>query len=332
MVTSTVVGVGSTLPQQKVSSVDLLDEVQSEKKFGVSRKYLDRVVGVVERRMSDIDTKPSELATIAAEKAICSAGIDPKELGAVIFCGIETDDKEPSTAHRVQFAVGAENAFCYDTSNACHGFVDGLMQADAFIKAGYIESALVCTGETSSRCIRAMIRLLNDKEVSQQKFLEMIGFFTLGDAGGAVVVSRAEEEHGFKYLKSRASGAYADYCHYDYDDHGLFKGQMKMSDISGFFFKFNREFIDETYARLKWVPADVDYILCHQVGKLPHQKLLQLSGVDSSRVPLSYDKCGNLTSATIPYNLSRINPNQGSKILLFGAGSGATVTQGGLVL
>ena len=122
-----------------------------------------QITGIAERRYAPSNLNSSDIATIAAQAAIEDSGIDPETLdqiivahnfGNVIKHTIQTD-AVPSLASRVKHNLGIRNPYCigYDILFGCPGWVQGMIQADAFFKAGVAKKALVIGTETLSRVI-----------------------------------------------------------------------------------------------------------------------------------------------------------------------------------
>nr|MCU0396087.1 ketoacyl-ACP synthase III [Chitinophagaceae bacterium] len=121
------------------------------------------ITGIEERRYADEDINASDMATLAAREAIAHSGINPETLDQIIVAHnfgnvlkhtIQTD-VVPSLASRVKHQLGITNPACvaYDIMFGCPGWVQGLIQADAFFKAGIAKKALVIGTETLSRVI-----------------------------------------------------------------------------------------------------------------------------------------------------------------------------------
>ena len=115
---SKISGVGIHLPDERVSSVSLMEEIQADKRFGIPLNWVDKRIGIVERRFARSESRPSDLATEAAINALENSGVEPQQLDLILYAGIEKDFMEPATAHVVQNKLGAPNATCADVSNA----------------------------------------------------------------------------------------------------------------------------------------------------------------------------------------------------------------------
>ncbi|WP_198939398.1 3-oxoacyl-ACP synthase III family protein [Motiliproteus sp. MSK22-1] len=185
---SQIVGIGGYVPSQRVTSQELLEEIGSERRFGIAHDWLDTVCGIEERRIAPVDSLPSDLALEAAKVALEDAGLVGRDMDLIIFCGIEGDWSEPATAHRIQTELDSK-AICLDVSNACHGFMNGLTIADLHIAAGAAEHVLVVTGEIPSRISFDVLQMLQENE-DLDILKKKIGVLTVGDAGGAVVLKK----------------------------------------------------------------------------------------------------------------------------------------------
>lgn len=330
---SQISGVGSFFPEQVISSKDLLTELQTETRFGIAHSWMGDKLGIIERRYALDSTKPSELALPAANRAIDDAGIDVRDLDAVIYCGIVGDQIEPSTAHNVQAELGAMNAECVDVHNACHGFCNGLSIANMMIAAG-ASHILVVTAELTrgARQVFPILKSTSDFE----EFKSKIGILTVGDAAGAMVLSRKEKgDSGVQKINCQSWGQYAELCSYDIVN-GQFKGGMNMEKISVLMLRFNSSLLKKTLGALRWTKESIDHLIMHQVGQRPFDGMLKLINIDKEKVPKTFDRFGNITTATIPANYDILKKagalKAGDRCLIIGGGSGVIVSHMGLVV
>jgi len=128
----------------------------------IVEKFKD-ITGIEERRYTSSDVNASDMATIAAKKAIEDAALDPETLDQIIVAHnfgnvldktIQTDVL-PALASRVKHDLGIKNPNCvaYDILFGCPGWIQGVIQADAFIKSGMAKKCLVIGAETLSRVV-----------------------------------------------------------------------------------------------------------------------------------------------------------------------------------
>lgn len=329
--TSQLLAVSHCFPDQVVDSDSLMEDIKLEQRFGINPRYLRTLTGIEERRWASDSTMPSALAIEASIKAIAQGGVDPGKIDCVLYCSIERDWQEPATAHRVQYEIGAKNATCFDITNACHGFMNGLAVADSFIAHGTAELCLICTGEVGSRVARGVIQKINQQIKDKEELRHVIGALTLGDAGAAVLMSRAASGTGFKRFKFESAGEFAELCHYAKQDDEIVDPFMAMEEICQETLDFHRRTIEETYLALGWEPWQVDSLICHQVGLKPHRQVCRLAQIEPEKAPITVNKYGNLASATIPTVLSLNPPQKGDKVLVLSSGSGMTIGQSALL-
>ncbi len=332
---SQISGVGTYFPDQIVTSRELLEELKTERRFGIAHDWIDRKVGINERRYAPDDAKPSELSILAAHQAIEDAGISPKDISAVIYCGIVGDQIEPSTAHNIQAQIGAYNAICRDVQNACHGFCDGMQDADMMIGSG-AQHVLVVSTELTRVSRLAFPRL--QRTEGKDNFMSMIGGLTVGDGAGAMILSRKEfDGRGIQKINFHSEGKYADLCKYGYDiTNGKYEGCMSMAKISGVMIRLNGQLLKKTLGALSWTKESIDHLVMHQIGQRPFDCMLKLMGVDKSKAPKTIDRYGNLTTATIPANYELLKKSgslkSGDRCLIVGGGSGVILSHMGLTI
>ncbi|TDO97276.1 ketoacyl-ACP synthase III [Marinomonas balearica] len=323
-----IAGIGIYLPEQIVTSKELMREIKSEANYGISESWLDDVVGISNRRVARRDEKPSHLAIKAAEEALKNSGITASEIDVVIFCGISREWIEPAVAHKVQHELGCTNAICFDVSNACHGFMNSILIANNLMQASDAKYVLVVTGEVSTDITFHYVDKLKVKDASLKK---EIGALTLGDAGAAMVLQPREGESGFQLFNFATNAKHTNLCKISVAGTGGYEGQMLMSQISSEIVQIHSNLIQSTYSALDWKPEDIELFVCHQVGEKPHLRMSKMAGVPASIAPISYKDYGNITTATIPFNLYQANPKKGQKALIGGTGSGLTISQSGII-
>ena len=192
-----ITGSGSYIPTEKVSNIDFakysfLNEDGTPFPHSnevVAEKFLE-ITGIQERRYVTDDLCTSDIAILAAEKAILDAKIDRETIDYIILAhnfgdvkkGAIQSDILPSLATRVKHGLKIKNPKCvaYDILFGCPGWVEGVIQAYAFIKAGMAKRCLVIGAETLSRVVD-----LHDRD-------SMI----YSDGAGATIVESSEEPGG----------------------------------------------------------------------------------------------------------------------------------------
>ena len=163
-------GTGSYFPSRIIKNSDFVNQVFFEKDHSlidspgeeIVRKFKD-ITGIGERRWAENDQNNADLAAMAAEEAIKDAGIDRETIDQIIVAhnfgnvtkGTVQTDIVPSIAARVRHKLGIKNSQCvpYDIIFGCPGWIQGIIQADAFIRSGLAKRCLVIGTETLSRVV-----------------------------------------------------------------------------------------------------------------------------------------------------------------------------------
>jgi len=168
--TSKIIGTGSFIPSIQQKNTDFLSQdfyTDKKEKFPNSNENIiqkfKKITGIEERRYLKKGLINSDMATIAAKRAIEDANINPEELDYIIlgqnFGNIKRGDNQsnmlPSIASRVKYNLGIANPNCvaYDVIFGCPGWIEGMIQANAFIKSGMAKKCLVIGSETLSRVV-----------------------------------------------------------------------------------------------------------------------------------------------------------------------------------
>ena len=165
-----ITGTGSYIPEKIQKNSDFLQqEFYNEKQSKIPNaneiiiKKFKAITGIEERRYVTSDLKNSDIGTIAAQRAIEDAGINPEDIDFVIVGhnfgdvrdGHTQCDILPSIATRIKYNLKIKNPNCvaYDVVFGCPGWLQGVIQADMFIKAGEAKTCLVIGSETLSRVV-----------------------------------------------------------------------------------------------------------------------------------------------------------------------------------
>ncbi len=170
---------GGYAPETVVTNHDIARRVETSDEWIVTR------TGIRERRYAAPDQAASDLAVIAAERILESAGVEGAEVDMVIVPTATPDHAFPSTAALVADRLGARNAAAFDLSAACSGFVYGLAQATGLIEAGIARTVLVVGAEVLSR--------VTDHDDRATCIL-------FADAAGGALITRGEPEDTTGFL------------------------------------------------------------------------------------------------------------------------------------
>ena len=297
------------------------------------------ITGISERRYIKNELTTSDIAFFAAQKAIEDAGIDKEELDYIIVAhnygdvkhGDHQSDTVPSIGSRVKHLLRIENPKCvaYDVLFGCPGWIEGMIQANAFIKSGIAKKCLVIGAEALSRV------------VDQHDRDSMI----YSDGAGATVVEKTDGDSG---IITHSSATYA------YDEaHFIFFGESNNQEISD-----TRRYI-KMYGRkiyefaLNNVPEamkacleegnvdikDLKKIFIHQANEKMDEAIIKrfykLYGETPPEkiMPMSINKLGNSSVATVPTLFDLVKNgkmeghelNKGDIILFASVGAGMNI-------
>ena len=142
-----------------------------------SDEWIRQRTGIITRRRAGKDQSLMDMAVVASNEAIKRAGIDPQEIGAVIFSTISHPYQTPSAASLLADKIGANPAPAFDISAACAGYCYGIAQADALVRSGVAKYVLVVGGEKLSDFIDP-----TDRSIS----------FLLADGAGAAIIGPSD--------------------------------------------------------------------------------------------------------------------------------------------
>jgi 3-oxoacyl-(acyl-carrier-protein) synthase III len=331
---SRIAGTGIYLPEERVTTRELMREIQSQERFGVSYEWLERVTGIKEKRVTPPGILPSDMAVAAAKEAMERAKVTAREIDAIIYTGLTRDYLEPATAHIVQAKLGATNAIVFDVSNACHGFMNGIHVMDALIATRQVNNGLVVTGEQGSVFTRRSLETLK-KTTERDQFMCWAAGLTVGDAGAAVVLGpKVAPDTGIISFMLQSQGQHASLCTAGdtWTKGAWFADMTAIVAEAGALIK--AMFDELMYRRLKWQIQDLTRCLIHQIGTGAFQIHKRL-GVPSDIMPKTVDLLGNLITASIPLSIHRCATNReiglGDKIFLSGQGSGISLSQAGVI-
>ncbi|MFU8832370.1 MAG: 3-oxoacyl-ACP synthase III [Wenzhouxiangella sp.] len=295
------------------------------KRLRVPGNPLIDLAGIMERRFWDAGMMPSDGATLAAQKALADADIDPKRVGILINTSVSRDFLEPSTACMVHGNLKLANTCeSFDVGNACLAFVNGMNIAAHMLERGEIDYALIVNGENSRDINEITIKRLLENKVSREEFKSEFATLTLGSGSAAMVMSRGDLEpdgHQYRGGVARAATQFNGLCrgwnHQMWTDtKSLLIEGMKLASMT---------FIAARTV-MGWVVQELDHVVIHQVSKVHTENFIRAFGADPEKVYRIFPTLGNIGPASIPTVMSRIiqenRVKRGDRMALMGIGSG----------
>ena len=297
------------------------------------------ITGIGERRYIKEELNNSDIATYAAEKAIADAEINPEELDYIIVAhnygdikhDSEQSDTVPSIASRVKHLLGIKNPKCvgYDILFGCPGWIEGVIQANAFIKSGIAKKCLVIGSETLSRVI--------DKHDRDSMIYS--------DGAAAVVVESTDEEGG---IIAHDTATFAlDEAHFIYFGE---TNNPEVTDKRRYIKMYGRKIYEFALTNVPLaikscldkagIPiGEVKKILIHQANEKMDEAIVKrfykLHNMEMPEgiMPMTIDKLGNSSVATVPTlydmilkgKLKEQQINKGDIIIFASVGAGMNI-------
>lgn len=309
MVYARILGTGSYLPQKCVSNDDLAQ------KLDTSDEWITTRTGIKTRYIAAIDEKTSDLAVQAAQQAIQNASINVADIDLIIVATTTPDMQFPSTATIVQHKLGLSGCPAFDVQAVCAGFMYAITTANAYIKSGMAEHALVIGADIFSRIVD-----WNDRSTC----------VLFGDGAGAVILG-ANQQTGIIHSRLHADGAYLNLLQTPAQlNHGHIEGspfvQMDGQGVFKFAVKQLATVADEVLNEAGYRPEQIDWIVPHQANKRIIEATAKHLNLSMDKVILTVAEHANTSAASIPLALDvgikdgRIQ--RGQNLLLEGIGGG----------
>ena len=315
-INAVITGVGGYVPDYILNNEELSRMVDTNDEWITTR------VGIKERRiLTEEGLGTSYLARKAAKQLIQKTGVDPDTIDALIVTTTTPDYKFPSTASIVLGKLGLKNAFAFDFSAACCGFLYTLDVAASMIQSGRYKKIIVIGA---------------DKMSSLVDYTDRATCVLFGDGAGAVLVEATEEEgvgvhnsylrtdgNGLPFLHMKAGGSVCPPSHFTVDHrmHYLYQEgrtvfRYAVTDMSNDVLKI----LD-----MNGLTADdVDWVIPHEANLRIIEAVTKRAGIPLDKVVVNIDHYGNTSAATIPLALwdaeSKLKKGDNVVFTAFGAG------------
>ena len=311
-----IAGTGMHVPERVVPNSWFEDFLDTSDEWIVQR------TGIHERRYAGEGETTSTMSVAAARQACENAGIDPKDLDAILVGTLTPDYPLPSTACLVQAELGAKNAFAMDVAAACTGFIYGTQVGESLIAAGRAERVLVIGAETLSRVI---------------DFSDRGSCILFGDGAGAAILTPHEtcgqgrivrtelgaDGKGFDNIIIPGGGSKQPQGVDVLEQHGQFI-HLKGREV----FRFAVSIMGEMIERMaEGIDLDeVSLVVPHQVNKRIIDAAVERIDLPPERVAVNIEKFANTSAATVPMALheavrdGRIEKGKYVITVAFGAG------------
>ncbi len=312
-----ITAVGHYLPEYRMTNFEL------EKLVDTNDEWIRSRTGISERRiLKDPDKATAFMGAEAAKEALASANVNAEDVDLIILATVTPDYLFPATACLVQNMIGAKNAFAFDLSAACSGFLYALTTGSMYIESGRAKKVLVIGA---------------DKMSSILDYTDRSTCILFGDGAGAVLLEESNDGMGIIdsihhtegdtecSLYQHAGGSRHPATietvqnkqhNITQDGRAVFKkATMGMADVSLEIMEKNNLTAD-----------DVAWLVPHQANLRIIDATANRMGLSSEKVMINIDKYGNTTAGTIPLCLYdwKDKLNHGDNLVLAAFGGGFT--------
>ncbi|MBP7268662.1 MAG: beta-ketoacyl-ACP synthase III [Bacteroidota bacterium] len=316
-VTAAITAIGGYVPEYVLTNAEL------EKMVDTTDEWITSRTGIKERRiLKGEGLGTSDLAVPAVQDMLRKRGIQAEDIELLICATTTPDHQFPATANIICDKLGAKNAFGYDISAACSGFIYALVTGSKFIESGQYKKVVVVGADKMSSII---------------DYTDRATCVIFGDGAGAVLLEPDTDGYGIRdsilrsdgsgrvYLHQKAGGSVKPASHKTVDagEHFVFQdGQpvfkfavTNMADVSA-----------EIMEKNKLGADDVAWLVPHQANKRIIDATARRMGVGPEKVMLNIERYGNTTSGTIPLCLWDYEKqlHKGDNLILAAFGGGFT--------
>jgi 3-oxoacyl-[acyl-carrier-protein] synthase III len=282
---SVVLGVGSALPERRVTNDELAETVDTSDAWIVER------TGIRSRYVAGDGETTASLAAEAARRALEHAGAKATDIDLIVLATATPDQTFPSSATKVQAELGIDDCIAFDVHAVCTGFLYALTVADSMLRAGSAERALVIGAETFTRIL--------DWEDRATCVL-------FGDGAGALVLGAEETESGILATKLHADGRHNDLLFVDGGPSTtgtVGKLRMKGREVFRHAVVNLADVLTEVLADAGLTAADVDWVVPHQANARILDATAKKLGLPSEKIIVTVADHANTSAASVPLAL-----------------------------
>ncbi|MFC4184276.1 beta-ketoacyl-ACP synthase III [Saccharococcus thermophilus] len=302
-----IIGIGRYVPEKVLTNFDL------EKMMDTSDEWIRTRTGIEERRIAADDMDTSDMAYLAAKKALEDAGIAPQDLDLILVATVTPDRAFPSVACMLQERLGAVKAAALDISAACAGFIYGMVTASQFIDNGTYRYILIVGAEKLSK-----IMDWTDRNTA----------VLFGDGAGAVVMGPVSQGRGILSFELGADGTGGKHLYKD--EYIVMNGR----EVFKFAVRQMGESCINVLEKAGLSKNDVDFLVPHQANIRIVEAARQRLELPEEKMSTTIRKYGNTSAASIPISL--VEELEAGKIkeddLIIMVGFGGGLTWGAIAL
>ncbi len=313
-----IIGTGSYLPEKILNNFDLEQMVETSNEWIVAR------TGIKERHIAAEGESTSCMATEAARRALEMAKVSAEDIDLIVLGTITGDYPWPATACIVQANLGASNAFAYDLSAACSGFLYALSAATDYLTNGRGKRALVIGAETLSRIV---------------DWTDRNTCVLFGDGAGAVVLEAQDGDSGILSNHLHSDGNYLELLYQPgfgsrnpSSNGGIAEKlpflKMQGNEVFKVAVRSLTDVSNEALAANGYASEEIKLFVPHQANLRILEATAKRLGLTTEQTFVNVHKYGNTSGATIPIALDEANKQgllkEGDLILTAAFGGGFT--------
>ena len=323
---------GYELPPRVLSSEDIENRLTSVyERLHLPPGRLELMSGIRQRRLWPAGTRPSEAASFAGKRVLEAADLDPKDIDCLIFTSVSRDMMEPATASFVHDKLGlSSSSLIFDISNACLGFLDGIVMLANMIELGQVKNGLIVSGETAEELLEStLLALIKDTTLSRKTIKPAFASLTIGSGSVALYMRKIKNKENRPRLTHgawHANTVHSDLCHGGQSG----ANTTLMATNSEELLHRGVETAGMTWKKFSakpgWQAEDIDRFFCHQVGSAHAKLLFERLGLAPEKNFETLALLGNVGSVSAPITMAMAMEQQsflpGQKGALLGIGSG----------
>lgn len=314
---ATITGTGMYVPETRLTNADF------ERMVDTSDEWIVERTGIRERRIAAPDQASSDLALIASQRALESAGLTPEQVDYIVVATTTPDRILPSCACTLQHKLGARRAVAFDLFAACTGFVFGVAMGRSLVASKTADTVLVVGVETLSRIV---------------DYTDRNTCVLFGDGAGAVILQPCAEGEGILATDIHSDGELGEVLEIPA---GISANPASAATVAGRehfirmqgkkLFPLAVRTMEESMRRCMeqaGVGADqLEMVIPHQANLRIIDAVRERLGVTPDKVPINIESYGNTSSASIPITLDemvragRLKPGDHLGFCAFGGGA-----------
>lgn len=315
------------LAPHQVTSAEIESQIADTLlRLKLPRGQLEALTGIRERRFWDPEVMPSEVATVAARRAMDKAKIASEQVECLINTSVCKDYIEPSVACLVHGNLGLSPACLnYDIGNACLGFLNAIDVVVMMIETGRIRCGLIVDGESAREPVEATLKRLAANAATIDDFRDNFATLTLGSGAVAMVLRRADEARSGHLINGSVNLAATEYnrlCLGQRDSMKVDPTALMRAGVA----LAKRTWMLASEKLDNWDDASISLYTPHQVSVRNTEALTEALGLSPEKMFLNVQTQGNIGPAALPITLAmaeeagRIKTND--HVALMGIGSG----------